>query len=116
MRHLSVIKKEIQECIDTCRSCHETCIETMYYCLTKGGVFCNSDQIGILLDCGEICETSANFMSRNSMIHSKVCGLCAQICDICAEECSDIEDDQMKACAKECSKCAQSCKKMAATG
>jgi hypothetical protein len=32
----------------------------------------------LLLDCAEICQTAANFMLRNSELHSRTCAVCAR--------------------------------------
>lgn len=116
MRHIKAVEdKEMQTCIDNCRSCHQACVETMYYCLSKGGDHANPNHIGLLLDCAQICETSADFMSRNSELHAEVCGICAEICERCADDCNTMaeSDEQMAACEQECRKCMESCQTMA---
>jgi hypothetical protein len=68
-----------------------------------------------LLDCAEICQTSANFMLRGSELHSRTCWACAEICERCARDCERLSDDAyMRACAEACRRCANSCKHMAA--
>jgi hypothetical protein len=67
-----------------------------------------------MLDCAEICETSANFMIRGSELHHLTCGACAEVCDRCAEDCERMGDDEtMRRCAETCRRCAESCHRMA---
>lgn len=73
-----------------------------------------STHIRLLLDCAEICQTSANFMLCMSDFHGQVCGICADVCEHCAEDCERFADDKMmQKCAEICRSCAQSCREMA---
>jgi len=111
------VSERMQECIDNCLQCHAACLETVIYSLQQGGGHAEENHIRLLLDCAEICQTSANFMLRNSPQHAITCAACAEICERCAVECERFPDDmQMSACARMCRKCADSCKEMAATG
>ncbi|EKF05825.1 hypothetical protein FDUTEX481_00684 [Tolypothrix sp. PCC 7601] len=102
--------------------CHSICLNTVTYCLQKGGNHAEQAHIRLLLDCAEICETSANFMLRTSQLHAHTCGVCAEVCQRCAENCVDAQrladrhrmgnDAQMKACADMCRRCAESCRQM----
>jgi len=83
------------------------------YCLQKGGNHTEASHIRLLLDCAEICETSANFMLRTSELHTRTCGTCAEVCERCAQNCDRFGDDaQMKACTDMCRRCAESCRRM----
>jgi hypothetical protein len=105
---------DMTACIDECGKCHRVCVETLRYCLEKGGRYAASNHILLLIDCAEICQTNANFMLRGSVVHRTICGACADTCERCAESCESIGDDaQLKACAKTCRDCAQSCRNMA---
>jgi hypothetical protein len=80
-----------------------------------GGRHAESAHIRLMLDCAEICQTSANFMLRGSELHSRTCGVCAEVCERCARDCEQLGDDaHMRACAEACRRCADSCKHMAA--
>jgi hypothetical protein len=101
-------------CIDNCVDCAAICIETTMHCLQMGGEHASPEHIRILMDCAEICQTSANFMLRNSDLHGKVCGVCAEVCERCAEHCERFSDDSiMQQCAEICRTCASSCREMA---
>jgi len=70
--------------------------------------------VRLLLDCAEICATSADFMIRGSDMHAHVCQACAAVCDRCADECDRMaEDPYLAACAEICRRCAETCREMA---
>jgi hypothetical protein len=83
------------------------------HCLQAGGKHAEADHIRLLLDCVEICHTSAEFMLRGSHLHTRTCGVCAEVCQECAEDCDRFTEDWMKRCAETCRRCAESCRRMA---
>ncbi len=98
----------LQDCIDACRQCHDTCLQTaLVHCLKVGGRHVEADHFRLMLNCSEICQTAANFMLSGSPLHSAVCAVCAEVCVACAESCQEIGD--MDDCARICRDCAQSC-------
>ena len=108
---------QMQECLDNCRECHSICTETAQHCLQMGGTHAEAAHVRLLLDCAQICQTSADFMLRGSSYHTRTCGICADICSACAESCEQIgaDDSMMKTCAEVCRRCAASCRQMAQT-
>jgi hypothetical protein len=109
------MNERMQDCVDRCNECREACLTTMAHCLEKGGRHASVQHITLLVDCAEICQTSANFMSRGSKLHAGVCGQCAEVCEACARSCEEMGDDaEMRRCAEACRACAQSCREMAA--
>lgn len=113
MSHIS-ISTEMQECIQECHYCHDICLSSISHCLGLGGELAYPDHIRLLLDCAEICQTSANFMLRDSYLHPHTCGICAEVCEQCAEDCERFTDDEMmQQCAQACRSCAESCREMA---
>ena len=103
----------MQNCIDNCKECWAICTETVQHCLKKGGGHAAANHIRTLLDCAEICRTSADFMLRGSDLHGYTCGACAKVCEKCAESCEQMRDDeQMGECAEACRRCAESCHEM----
>jgi len=106
---------DMQQCIQNCLECHSICLATVPHCLQMGGEHASREHITTLLDCAEICQTSANFMLLNSPLHPRVCGVCAEACERCAQECERMAngDQQMLACAEVCRRCAESCGRMA---
>lgn len=106
---------EMQSCTKECLECHRICLETAAHCLQMGGKHAAAEHITALLDCAEICQTSANFLLRGSPDHGRTCDVCATVCERCAGSCDSIgkEDDLMKRCAQACRRCVQSCRQMA---
>ena len=110
----SAMSEDMQQCIQSCMECHRICLETVAYCLQMGGPHAEVSHIRTLLDCAEICQTSANFMIRGSELHGRTCAVCAEVCERCAQSCAQMGDDaQMQACADVCRRCAESCQRMA---
>jgi hypothetical protein len=104
---------QMKECIDACLSCGAICTETIRHCLEMGGKHAEMQHITIMLDCAEICQTSANFMLRGSAAHVETCSTCAAICRACEDSCRQLTGEEMKRCADECASCAESCERMA---
>lgn len=103
---------EMRACIDACSHCHETCLHTaMAHCLAAGGKNVEAGHFRLMINCAEICQTSANFLLSGSAFHLKVCAVCAEICDACAKSCEQVGG--MQDCVKACRECAESCRKMA---
>jgi hypothetical protein len=106
---------EMNTCIANCTACHRICVETLAYCLGKGGRHAEAVHARLLLDCAELCQTSANFMIRGSDLHKSTCRACAEVCARCAASCEAFAGDaQMTRCAEVCRRCAESCQQMAA--
>jgi hypothetical protein len=106
--------QQMQECLENCKECHAICIQTTQHCLEMGGKHAQVAHIRLLLDCAQICQTSADFMLRESSHHPSTCGICAEICLACAKDCEGIgqDDSMMKKCAEICRRCAESCRQM----
>jgi hypothetical protein len=115
MTYGSTISSEMQQCIQDCLECHNICLTTLNHCLHLGGKHAAPEHINLLLECAEICQTSANFMLLNSNLHGRLCAVCAEVCERCAQDCEAMAngDGQMQSCAEVCRRCASSCHKMA---
>lgn len=99
--------------IENCWECRSTCQKTLVdHCLTMGGAHVEKDHVKSMLDCIQACQTSADFMTRGSALHKKMCETCAAVCDACADSCDAIGTAEMKACADACRKCAATCREM----
>ena len=118
MAHQTTLQptREMQGCIDECLRCHSVCVQTVMHCLELGGKHADPGHIGLLEDCAEICQTSANFMLRGSERHQLTCRVCADVCRACAEACERLAggDQLMQQCAEACRRCQESCERMAA--
>ena len=62
----------MNECIDNCTQCHAICLETINYCLGKGGAHAAPEHIALLATCADICATSADAMLRGASVHVTV--------------------------------------------
>lgn len=89
------IAEQMRACIQAYHRCHDICTESITHCLEMGGDHAEPSHIRLLLDCAEICQTSANFMLRMSDFHGQICGVCAEVCERCAEDGERFGDDQM---------------------
>ena len=105
---------EMQECVDKCMACYRTCLhEAMNHCLEAGGKHVEPMHFRLMLNCAEICRTSAAFMLSGSQFSQVVCAACAEICAACAASCRQLGD--MDDCAHVCAQCAASCQRMMGT-
>jgi hypothetical protein len=104
---------QMQEAIRNCTECHQVCLETVAHGLQTGGRHAEAAHVRLLLDCAQLCATSADFMTSGSGFSSQICGVCAEVCDRCAEDCERFEEDFMRHCAEVCRRCARSCRQMA---
>jgi len=108
---------DMQECIEECLNCHAVCTMTLQHCTASGGDLTEVNLLGVLLDCAEICQTSANFMLRGSPYHVITCGACAELCRACEEACRAVHgEDQLAHCADVCAGCAEVCDRMSQMG
>ena len=104
----------VQDCIEACLNCHAACTMTAQHALAEGGEKGDINMVGVLLDCAEICQTSANFLLRGSPFHAVTCAACAELCRACEEACRSISgDERLVHCAEICAACAESCERMA---
>ena len=111
MSHMTM-NPAMQECIKVCEDCHRTCLEmAMMHCLQMGGKHVEPEHFRLMINCAEICQTSANFMASGSKFHQRTCAVCADVCEACAKSCEEVGD--MDACVSACRRCAASCKDMA---
>jgi hypothetical protein len=103
MPHLST---EMQACVEECLRCYSVCLSTaMNHCLDVGGEHVPKEHFTLMMECAEICRTSAHFMLLGSPHHKHTCAECA-------EDCARIGD--MQECVDACRRCAESCREMAA--
>ena len=107
------MNQEMQQCIQNCQECHRVCLhKAMSHCLEMGGKHTEPNHFRLMMDCAQICQTSADFMLRGSAHSAHVCAECADVCEACAKSCEAV--GEMEECVAACRKCAESCRKMAA--
>jgi hypothetical protein len=108
------IHDELKRCIEMCNDCRDVCLNTLtQHCLNVGGEHAESAHVCAMLDCVEMCDTTAKFMLRGSDLHADICAACAEVCERCAESCERFDDAAMRECADICQRCADSCRDMA---
>jgi hypothetical protein len=101
----------MRDAIKACLDCHSMCVQTaMNFCLERGGRHVEQGHFRLMLNCAELCQTSANFMLSGSPLHGRVCAVCAEACDACAKSCEQV--GEMRECVEECRRCAKSCRTM----
>lgn len=105
----------IEECIEHCTECHNVCVAHATHLLqVDDGLY--SPTVVLLLDCAQICRTSADFMLRSSPLHHLTCGICADICEECAQACDGLDTPEASHCADVCRRCGASCREMSVAG
>ena len=105
---------DMQECIEECLNCHAVSTMTLQHCIASGGEITEVNLVGLLLDCAELCQTSANYMLRGSPYHVITCAAAAELCRACEEACRAVSnDEQLTHCADVCAGCADVCDRMA---
>ncbi len=105
--------ESLRACIGQCWECRDTCQSLLYnHCLVKGGAHAERRHVALMTDCIQICQASADFMTRSSPVHMAVCAACAEVCDACAVSCEAIDCEEMRNCAMVCRACARSCREM----
>lgn len=118
MRQGHHMREEMNRCLQLCQECHVSCIHIIGHCLRLGGRYATPEHLRLLMDCAQMCTTTADFMARESTVHDRACGLCAELCRQCASNCDQVAgDDQMVTqCAELCRRCADACDRMAGNG
>ncbi len=107
------LPEDLKPCIELCWECRTTCLQTLYqHCLPMGGAHAAPDHVKAMIDCIEMCQTCADFMTRQSALHMSTCLACADICDACAISCERVGGDVMLACADICQRCGHACRDM----
>lgn len=105
------VESPMQDAIRACLDCHSMCLRmAMGYCLERGGRHAEQKHLRLMINCAELCQTSANFMLSDSPLHGRVCLICAEACEACAKSCEQVGD--MRDCVEECQDCAKSCRTM----
>ena len=101
------ITPQMRRCIDATSDCYTVCSETLSYSLDDGGAFMNDRHLRLLIDAGEILQTTQNAMIRLSELSTMMAGV--------AESCRELDhsDPQPIACAESCEHTANCCHELA---
>src|SRR5690554_2982698 len=99
---------DLEAAIAACSSCYQICLRTaMNHCLPAGGRHVETEHFRLMINCVEICKTTANFHLSSSAFSKKLSSLCAEVCEACAKSCEDIGG--MNECVAACRECAKCC-------
>jgi len=114
---------DLEECIRLCWQARHTVQKTLVeHCLAKGGKYVSPTHVQSMLDCMDMCQAAADFMTRGSPLHTSVCAAAANVADACADSCESLQpndakaDGEMQRCADTCRACAIACRDMAQQG
>lgn len=107
-------KSDLEHCIHLCHECHALCNKTIAECLKLGGSHAAYEHIQLFIDCAQMCMVTADYLTRQSVIHDRVCRVCADACRLCAESCEKVAggNQLLKQCADLCRRCSDSCASM----
>jgi hypothetical protein len=96
-----------QEYIELSLECYRVCLQTVSYCLQKGGRYVEDVDLSLLFECADACNTAVSMMMRDTTLQVDACGIENQVRERCAEMCEQFSDDaQMARCARLCRQCA----------
>ncbi len=96
---------EMQQCAQDCLNCHAACTQAAEKYRQSG----DQSHAYMLLDCGDMCLTTAHFLEHNSLLYGYVCQACAQVANHCANMCEQMGDADS---ANACRNCAESCQNL----
>jgi hypothetical protein len=97
-----------------CLRCREVCEDTVTHALRVGGPALEDERIGALLDCADVCRTTATLIRRGSPLAGRTAGIAADLCERAAEACAAFAEDRaLAACAETCRRCAAWCRRLA---
>ena len=94
-------------CLDCRRECSTM---AMTHCLPRAGKHAEQEHMALMLNCASLCQTTADFLSAESSLHTEVCQVCATVCGACAQSCAQL--DGMQSCEQACRECERSCRQL----
>ena len=98
----------VERCISECLACHTVCLRTATQPgLELGGKHTEARHFRLMLDCAQICQTTADFLLRGSAVCDILCGTCALVCEACARSCEETGD--LDECLWAARRCAEAC-------
>ena len=99
-------------CCGMYTKCQKMCMETVRFCLTRGGKLCEVSFVMNMIECAQLCGTCAGFCATGSGRCATTCEACARVCEECARKCGRFSEPEMVRCMKMLRECAQMCRKM----
>src|SRR5258707_15173235 len=109
---MNQLSQQTRDTIELCTQCHTICLTmAMTHCLETGGEHVRPQHFRLMMDCAEVCATTADLLAHKSQFHRQMCGLCVEVCTACANDCMTLEG--MEECIAACFACAEACREMA---
>ena len=106
-------QEKMTQCIIDCTNAHNLAMQTMAYCISKGGPLAKKTLYNGIEDCAEMCDAASKFLLRGSESKSDILKLCQKVCEKCTEACAKFPDDkQLKTCGEFATKAGASCKEV----
>lgn len=103
------MKNKNSQLFDILAECTKACYNCFIKCLEEKDTPIMAACIKINVDCAQICQTTAAFISRGSEDSKSLMKICVEICKKCNEICSKHNPDHCQQCADACYKCAIAC-------
>lgn len=113
---MPTLSRQMMKGLQDCTACHDVCLETMDYCLTRGGDFAEPSFQRLVADCAQICRTTADFVTRGSEFFAAAAALCVEVCERCENACERLGDAQLVECAEACRAASATCREIARSG
>lgn len=108
------LEPNVKAAAEACWSARHACQRALFgFQLGEGGDHAALAHVRLLIDTIEICQTAADFLTRNSAYQAEICAVTAALCDACAQSCRDLEDHRLADCIDACENCAEFCSEIA---
>ena len=106
-----VMENKQTSIINILAACADACYNCSMACLGEKDVPHLAHCIRLDLDCAQICQLTAAFISRQSERTKPLLLECVNLCRLCVTECSKHANmEHCKICAEMCKKCADACR------
>ncbi|HLP41717.1 MAG TPA: four-helix bundle copper-binding protein, partial [Fibrobacteria bacterium] len=79
--HQESLESTMNSTIQAAIACAQACRVCASACLNEKEIDMLRECIRLNLDCAEICDLSAAYMTRESIFHARLCELCAEVCE-----------------------------------
>lgn len=106
---MEIFNNNYQDCIDFLNDCAQVCFECFEASLSSSDIAQRGALIKSLVECGQHCQLSVAFLSRNSTHAREMVKISAHLAKVTAAECEKFDDEYTALTAKVCLETATSC-------